>query len=263
LRRRNDRDLSFRIHTAKLTAWKDINLTIVTPSEWLAAAVRRSRLFGHLKVVVIPNGLDTTVYRPGDRLTAREALKLPINKRLIMFSAWAGQSDSRKGFDLLSNSLERLTRDHEFRNDTDLVVVGGDAKGVTETCGFKTHLLGPVRDQVSLSMIYNAADAFVAPSREDNFPNTIAEALACGTPCVSFAVGGIPEMIRHRKNGYVAEACDGVSLADGIRWVLSRSAESEELRRAAREGAAREYSLELQAERYASLYSQLKTECAR
>ena len=80
--------------------------------------------------------------------------------------------------------------------------------------------LGYVSDPKKIVSVYNSVDIFVLPSLEDNLPNTIMEAMACGVPCVGFRTGGIPEMIDHRKNGYVADYRDCKDLAQGILCVL-------------------------------------------
>ena len=101
-------------------------------------------------------------------------------------------------------------------------------------------------------MIYNAADVFLLPSLSENLPNTIMEAMACGTPCVGFEVGGIPEMIDHKQNGYVARYKDAADLAEGIRYVLDNR---EELGRNAREKVMREYREEIVAKKYIEIYN--------
>jgi len=105
-------------------------------------------------------------------------------------------------------------------------------------------------------MAYSAADAFVCPSREDNLPNTVAEALSCGTPCVAFDVNGLPEMISHRINGWLAKPFDATDLATGIEWLIDHPCPAE-LHRAARAKAITEYSLDVMATRYAALYAEL------
>ena len=76
-------------------------------------------------------------------------------------------------------------------------------------------------NEEQMAAMYAAADVFVTPSLQDNLPNTIVEAMSCGTPCVGFNIGGIPEMIHHQQDGYVARYCDTHDLAAGIRYVLA------------------------------------------
>lgn len=118
------------------------------------------------------------------------------------------------------------------------------------------HALGYVSDEQTIVSVYNAADVFVTPSLEDNLPNTIMESLACGVPCVGFAVGGIPEMIDHQKNGYVASLRNSDDLADGIGWVLSQ-ADASLLSQNALRKVSRHYSQSSVALRYVEIYHQV------
>ena len=125
--------------------------------------------------------------------------------------------------------------------------------------GFKTHYLGRLNNETTIAQLYALADVFVAPSLQDNLPNTVMESLACGTPCVAFKVGGMPDMIEHQKNGYLAKPYDVDDLAKGIVWVLgAKDSEDCKLGYHAREKVEREFTLEIQACRYFSLYEQIR-----
>lgn len=193
-------DLSRWIWQRKSQAWKNINLTIVTPSKWLAECARSSSLFKNLPVEVIPNGLDLQRYKPIDRQIVRSLLNLPQNKQLILFGAIKATSDLRKGFHLLEAALQSLCQSG-WQDKIELVVVGASQPDRQANLGFKTHYLGKLNDDISLAQVYAAADVFVAPSLQDNLPNTVVEAIACGTPSVAFKIGGMPEIIEHQQNG--------------------------------------------------------------
>ena len=206
----------------RLKAWKDLNLTLVCPSQWLAQEARDSRVFCGKEVSVIPYAIDEKSYQPHDRALAREMLGLPEQGRYIAFAAMSATSDQRKGFAHLKEVTE-LVRElpaHE-REDWRLLIVGADEPELPEDLGLPVHYLGTLRDDVSLSLVYSAADVFLAPSRQDNLPNTVIESLSCGTPVVAFDIGGMPDMITHQKTGFLAEAYDAGQLLEGIRWVLS------------------------------------------
>ena len=111
----------------------------------------------------------------------------------------------------------------ETRENTVVAILGGHAEDVAERIPLKAFPLGYVSEEKRIVNIYNAADVFVLPSLEDNLPNTIMEAMACGVPCVGFKVGGIPEMIDHMRNGCVAKFRDSDDLAKGMQWVLTGS----------------------------------------
>jgi glycosyltransferase involved in cell wall biosynthesis len=119
---------------------------------------------------------------------------------------------------------------------------------------FKTRYLGTLSDDIFLALIYPAADVFVAPSVEENLPNTVIEALACGTPCVAFKIGGMPDLIEHKQNGYLAHPFATEDLAQGIAWVLESRQRWQFLSSRAREKLEQEFSLEKQARRYLSVF---------
>ncbi len=247
-------DITKKVWQRKMIAWKKANLQIITPSRWLADIAQSSSLLHNSCIRVIPNGVDTEIYRQTSSELARVQLKLPIDKKLILFGSLNATSDTRKGFDLLIAALALL--DEVTKEQVELVIFGADRGRNSPNFGMKTHYLGELKTDQSLALAYGATDVFVLPSRQDNLPNTLLEALACGTPCVSFDIGGIPEVIDHQINGYVARAFDSQDLATGISWVLSQNSPLN-LRQNARKKAEQEYSLGVQANQYRSLYESL------
>ncbi|NJO96624.1 MAG: glycosyltransferase [Pleurocapsa sp. CRU_1_2] len=249
----NNCDLSRWIWQRKSQAWKNVPMTIVTPSKWLAECARSSSLFRNLPIEVIPNGVDLQRFKPVKRQLVRSLLNLPQNKQLILFGAVKATSDRRKGFHLLKAALKSLCQSG-WQDKIELVVVGASQPDNQTDLGFKTHYLGKLSDEISLAQVYAAADIFVASSLQDNLPNTVVEAIACGTPCVAFKIGGMPEIIEHQQNGYLAQPFEVEDLAKGIAWVLENKERYYQLGDRAREKAEQEFSQELQARRYASLY---------
>lgn len=246
-------DISHWVWQRKAKAWQNLNLTIVSPSHWLAECARSSALFQDVPIEVIPNGLDTQQYKPIPRQIARELLNLPQDKQLILFGAMYPNSDRRKGFYLLQQALQSL-RKTEWRNQIEIAIFGASRPQEPVELGLKSHYLGRLSDEISLAVVYAAADVFVAPSTQDNLPNTVMEAIACGTPCVAFNIGGMPELIEHQDNGYLAQALDSEDLAQGILWILENKERHQKLCDRARQKAEQEFTLEIQARRYESLY---------
>ena len=251
-----DWDLSRWVWQRKAKTWKDLNLTIVCPSSWLAECARTSSLFKDVPVEVIPYGLDTGKYKPLNRKVARELLHLPQDKQLVLFGALKATSDKRKGFHLLQPALQDLSKSG-WQEGLELVIFGSSAPDKPLDLGFKTHYLGTLSDDLSLALVYSAADVFVLPSTQDNLPNTVLEAIACGTPCVAFNIGGMPDMIEHQKNGYLAQPYKIEDLAQGIAWVLENKERHRKLGDRAREKAEQEFTLEIQARRYLSLFTEI------
>ena len=165
-------------------------------------------------------------------------------------------SDPRKGFNLLQSALQKLSQSGWGEN-VELVVFGSSKPSNPLELEFNSHYLGRLSDDISLALVYAAADVFVAPSVQDNLPNTVMESLACGTPCVAFDIGGMPDMIDHQQNGYLAKPFDVEDLARGIAWVLEDEESLRKLGVNGREKVEQNYTLEIQANSYMSLYNEL------
>lgn len=197
-------DWNRRAFMRKERFWKGLDIRFVAPSRWMAGCAGRSALFSGRPVSVIPNCLDRAIFRPGNKTQARRALGLPQDKRLLLFGAAGATTDRRKGYDCLVRALSLL--EDGVKRRLCLAVFGADGGGAARETGMDVHYLGYLADERSLAQAYNAADIFAAPSLQDNLPNTILEALACGTPCVAFDVGGVPDMITAPERGRMAAA---------------------------------------------------------
>ncbi len=240
-------DLSTSIWRKKEKMLEDSSIYFVTCSHWLEQEAKASALLRGQKIVSIPNPIDTHIYRSGDKQTARKNLGLPEDKRLILFVSQR-VTNKNKGMDYLIDACRQL-------KDYELVILGGHAEEVVDQLPLKAHPLGYVNDERRIVEIYQAVDVFVLPSLSENLPNTIMEAMACGVPCVGFKVGGIPEEIDHKRNGYVAEYRDSDDLARGIRWILSE-ADYDQLSQEAVRKVAHSYSQQSVAISYLDVYHQ-------
>lgn len=251
---RRPRDLS-RINLARRRrAWDRLEMTIVCPSRWLAREARASRVFARSRIEVIPYGLDLDRFRPVDPADARSTMGLPKDRRLVLFGAASALSDARKGFPLLLEALRRLAA-HGWGDRLELLVFGA-AEAAPAQLPLPARFLGELAEDHALARAYSAADVFVAPSIEDNLPNTVLEALACGTPVVGFDIGGMPDMVQPGVTGGLAASGDTDDLARAIAAVLDHP-EPARLRTACRADAEDRYPAALQARRYAELYAEL------
>ena len=203
----------------KRARWQDFAPVIVCSSRWLAAEVRASLMFGGRKVQVLPNPLDTSLYCPQDRAAVRKQLGLPGDRTLLLFGAWGVSGDRRKGFHVLSEALQQL---RELASQVDLVLFG--ASGSERVQGFNTHWMGFVHDEARMRELYSACDVLAIPSLHDNYPNTLAEAMACGLPAVGSNVGGIPDLVRDMETGLLAAPGDAAQLADRLQLLLRDAA---------------------------------------
>ncbi|WP_295163915.1 glycosyltransferase family 4 protein [Selenomonas sp. F0473] len=237
-------------------------MCIVCPSKWLADAARASTLFRKYDIRVIPNGVDTYRYHPIEKKQAREILNLPRNVQLVLFGAMRATSDSNKGYTYLYEALQKL-KNYTDRTMIHLLVFGSQEPQNSPNFGFPVHYLGRLYDDISLTVLYSAADVMVIPSKSENFPNVVLEAMSCGTPCVAFSVGGIPDQVDHKKNGFLAKPHDSDELAVGIAWVLKLEKDKQKtLSEAARKKIVQNFSLIKMAREYQSLYEEIIQENA-
>lgn len=246
-------DVARRVFDRKRAMYQGRNLTFVGCSRWMADMARQSRLTQGHTVTNIPNAIDTDVFKPIDKQEARRRHNLPLDKKLLLFGAQR-ITDERKGFRFLVEACEHIKMHHPTLPDRlGIVVLGGDAQSVKEALPLPVYSVGYLNNEKEIAELYNAADLFVTPSLQDNLPNTIVEAMSCGVPCVGFNVGGIPEMITHRQDGYVADYCDSIDFAQGIAWCLDEQRQPA-LSAAARAAAVATYSEQAAARRYQAIY---------
>jgi len=221
------------------------NLHFVADSHWLAEQARMSGLLAGLPVSVIHYGLDTEIFRPMNRTFVREALQVPEGMRVVSFAA-AFVDDTRKGVKYLIEAL-RLLRPKPF-----LLTWGQKFPPGLED--IPHHHLGSITDEHLMALAYNASDVFVMPSLEEAFGQTALESIACGTPVVAFAAGGIVDTVRHEKTGLLAKVGNSQELSQSIARLLEDRTLWGRLSVEGRKWALEEFSQELNAQRYLALY---------
>ena len=250
-------DLSRWTWNRKYKFWRDIPLTIVTPSRWLGDCARSSLLFRGRRIEVIPNGIDLSLYRPVEKQQARALLGLPQDRKMILFSAMNATYDINKGFRHLETALRQLAE--AGRNERmELMVVGQSAPPIPVNIGsIPNRFLGVLRDELSMRLVYSAADVTVMASAQENLPNSIMESLACGTPVVAFNIGGVPNLVEHQVNGYLAQPFSTDDLSAGLLFVLSDEDRWRRLSYRARNKIENEFNVDKIARQYRMLYEQL------
>jgi glycosyltransferase involved in cell wall biosynthesis len=251
-----DLDPSRWLWRRKRNAWRGLNLTVVTPSRWLAKCAKESSLFGEVRVEVIPNGLDLQLYKPVDKRAARDLLSLPQEKKLILFGGKGCTSDPNKGFSMLTEALKTLAG-KGWHDTAEVIVFGSSGPLKPPDLGLKVNYLGWLNDDIKISLLYAACDVCVIPSIQENLSNAALESMACGTPCVSFDQGGLSDIISHGDNGYLARPFEPDDLAQGIAWVLEDDERRKNLSLQARQKVEQEFALEKVAERYVKLYREI------
>lgn len=253
-------DLSNYILKRKSKSWRDLNLTIVTDSNWLADCVRKSSVFKNNRIEAINPGLDLNQFKPIDKKLAKSLLLLPTDKKLVLFGAMHSTRDLNKGFQFLKPAIQQIS-ETTIGSNAELVVFGASEPPNPPDLGMKAHYVGRLHDDFSLSILYSAADVMVVPSIRESFGQTASEAMACGTPVVAFSCTGLLDIVDHKQNGYLAVPYEIDDLAKGIEWVLSLNENGyKDLSEKAHSKAEKSFSIELMVQKYLHLFNELQTD---
>ena len=250
------KDLSNLVFKKKKEIYQLAPVTFVTCSRWLKERASQSILLNGHTIVDIPNPINTSLFRPQSMVEARRIIGLPTDKKLILFGS-VKVTDKRKGIDYFIESCKLLAeKSPNLKEELGVVVYGKNSEYLKSLIPFQVYALDYISSEKELVNIYNAVDLYVTPSLEENLPTTIMEAMSCGVPCVGFNVGGIPEMIDHLHNGYVAEYKSAEDLSNGVIWALSES-EYQTLSGEACRKAISNYSESIVAKKYIDIYNKI------
>lgn len=255
LRHPRENDLSHKVWKRKFAMLQSAqNLTIVSCSNWLGNVSRGSGLLGNRSTVAIPNPIDIDTFSPKDKIAVRKKWGIDTDAKIILFGA-ANINDRRKGITYLVEALH-LLKQQTGDASIQMVIFGKNKHFDTGTLPFRVKELSIISAENNLVEIYSAADVFVSPSLEDNLPNMIMEALACGTPVAAFNTGGIPDLVDHQQNGYLAEYKSAADLAAGMYHLLF-SADTAVLSSAARQKVLDNFTNSKVAKQYIDLYNSI------
>lgn len=251
----SDKDIAFKTWNKKKYAYSKGLIHFVCCSRWLENQAKQSALLREHKIATIPNPIDTRVFKTLNKDDIKKQLGLPLNKQILLFVSQK-ITNERKGVKYFIDAVKHLVDNNiELKKTVAVAFMGGNAKEVESQIPLQCFSLGYINNDEALVKAYNCADTFVIPSLEDNLPNTIMEAMACGIPCVGFNVGGIPEMIEHKSTGFVANFKDYKNLAEGIMWVLNNKNEVP-LSQNSINKVLKQYSQQRVALRYIDVYNQ-------
>lgn len=241
-------DLEKRLWVIKKKSLEGIqNLTVVTPTRWLMEESSKSEILGRFPHNHIPNGLDTEVFKPFSKELARDVFGLPKDKNILLFVS-DNTTNRRKGIDLLQDALKQA-------GNNNLLAVAIGSKPASPQKKDPIYYLGRIDDERLMALAYAASDAFVIPSREDNLPNVMLEALACGRPVIGFPIGGVKEVVRHGFNGLLAKDVSSEALKEVLAAFFDGKYTFD--LEAIREDAVRQFELSQQAGKYIELYQQI------
>ncbi|RYG17079.1 MAG: glycosyltransferase [Chitinophagaceae bacterium] len=250
-------DSSHQNWKRKQKAYSKFNFHIVAPSTWMASSVKQSSLLGVRGLTIIPNTIDVDVFKPYVKTEAKKMLKIAADKFVIMSGFMPSKNDKHKGTAYLIEALNELASRAEIDNSQiELVIFGNKDTEDMPVFPFKTTFLGTINKDEHLAKCYSAADAFILPSLEDNLPNTVMESLACATPVIAFKTGGIPDMVKHLENGYLADYKSSTDLADGIEWLFLNE-ERELVQKEARKSILTYFAPKVIANKHIELYQRL------
>lgn len=245
-------DLSSKVFKRKMRTYQNIeNITIVGLSKWLENCAKESLLLKDKKIVNLPNPINTKMFAPIEKDIAKSILNLPKDKKLVLFGAVNATTDKRKGFVQLNKALETLDG-----IDIELGVFGSTKPKEGSQYKFKTHYFGYLHDELSLQILYSAADVVVVPSLQEAFGQTASEAQSCQTPVVAFDATGLKDIVEHQKTGYLAQPFDPEDLAKGIEWVLNHD-NYQGLCKNARNKVVDEFDTNVVVNQYVELYKNI------
>jgi glycosyltransferase involved in cell wall biosynthesis len=255
LKNSSPEDYSHKIWSQKKQIFSELDLNLVTPSNWLRDYAKKSSLFEDKKIEVIPYAIDLELFKPKNKLEIRNNLGFPKDKILILFGSM-NVKDERKGFKYFKESLIKLLEINPgFKDRIKIIVFGKSDQEMQADIPFEFIFYGRIDSDEKIVALYNAADFFVISSLEDNYPNTVMEALSCGLPVLAFDTGGIPDMVSHLRNGYLASFRNSDSLAQGMEWLINNKNIGEQISRNARAGITENNSFKSIGEKYSHLYN--------
>jgi glycosyltransferase involved in cell wall biosynthesis len=262
------RDRTAENYALKEKVFSRTRLHLAAPCRWLMDRAKKSLLAPAIaEARVIPNGVDTTVFRPGSKAKERARLELPPEYQIVLCAGQPTRSQWTNAW-LLHSTLRYLAE--EGRGDCALLLLGSDRNSQEEMHGIKVIHRKYERDVSRLAGYYRASDVYFHPARADTFPTAVLESLACGLPPVATDVGGIPEQItslwaggnesispRGSANGILVDGDDATGAGRAIDLLLRHDTLRARLGEAGATRAAAEYSISLQAQRYLDWYQEI------
>jgi glycosyltransferase involved in cell wall biosynthesis len=246
-------DINKWIWKRKMKHWSK-PMHIVAPSNWMASAAKKSLVMRDFPVSVIHNPIDTNFWTPLNKNYCREILGIGSDNEILIFGAMGGTGEFHKGFDLLIEALNGLNA--KFDSKLEIIIFGNTKEKKPLNIKYPIHSMGTVQDDITMKILYGASDLLAIPSRIDNLPNIGLEAQSCGLPIVAFDVCGLPDIVKHKENGYLAKPFDVQDYSNGIDWIISNRI-IDNLGNNARVHAINNFSYQVISTKYINLYKKI------
>ena len=244
-----EKDLSRRGWIRKNKVYQKLKtLTIISPSQWMYQEAQKSSLLKEKTHYLLPNVLNTDVFKPLEKNNARKLWNISPDKKIILFGSVKATSDPNKGYTLLKEALSLLKIEN-----TEIIIFGRSKPEKEALIMYKTNYVGHLYYDISLISLYSCADVMIVPSKQESFGQTASEAMACGTPVVAFNSTGLKDIIDHKINGYLAEPFNSEDLKNGIEWILNND-NYQALSKNAREKVIKHFSEEVLTPKFIELY---------
>jgi len=256
----NINDLPFMVLKHRKERLNRKNLTIVTPSKWLANCAKKSKAFADLRIEVIPNSLEIDTFKPISKKKAKRSLGIDPENIILLFGVQS-LKEKRKGFEEIKKTISFCQQDYRFKNLLEVGKINLLTFGLTNKSELDLAIpltnLDFVKSDLELANIYSASDIFILPSLEDNLPNTLLESMACGTPVLGFEVGGIPDVIKNGITGYTVPVHNCESLGKSLMDLIFKEKIRNEMCQNCRKLMVNKFQLKHQAQNYLDLFKDL------
>lgn len=212
-------DFDRLIWRIKYRYWRDLGLSIITPSTWLGRESSKSALYFDKNILHINNPINASRFRPLNQQLCRKKLDIDAERVTIVFGAFNATQDKRKGYEYIKSMIPKLIKLNESTS-IQLLIFGAEYQSQTNEFGLPVHYFKQLNTSVELVEFYSAADIFLFPSLQDNSPNVVKEASCCGALTVAFNVGGLSDLVDHLNTGYLAEPFEELDLLKGLEWSI-------------------------------------------
>lgn len=235
--------------TRKRSIYQQINPVLVVPSRWLKKRVEKSILADKV-IKLIPNGVNTDIYKMNNKINLRRKLKLPLDKKIILFLASGGKDNPHKGWE----HANRIISDMGIR-DCVFLCIGGSGEKPSKDGNIL--YIPYISSEAKLAEYYSASDIFLLTSNHENFPLTTLEAMSAGLPVIAFDVGGVSEQIVEGKTGFIAKMLDYEKIENIIISIFDNDKLLDEMSLNASDHVKYNFSLSKMVNSYTKLYESL------